>query len=132
MLIERIWAANDYRNFHYLVACAETGEALAIDPLDWRKCLAAAKSRGYEITQIVNTHEHRDHTGGNEPLRAETGARVLAHAGAAAHIGHVDVGLTRGDVVRVGRTVELECLDTPGHTLAHVCLYARGDSPALF
>ncbi|MBX3694800.1 MAG: hydroxyacylglutathione hydrolase [Steroidobacteraceae bacterium] len=132
MLIERIWAANDYRNFHYLVACPQTGEALAIDPLDWRKCADAAKARGYEITQILNTHEHRDHTGGNEPLRELTGARVLAHAGAAARIGHVDVGLTRGDVVRVGRTVELECLDTPGHTLAHICLYARGDSPALF
>lgn len=132
MLIERIWTGNDYRNFHYLVACGETGEALAIDPLDWRKCVAAAKALGLEITQILNTHEHRDHTGGNEPLRAATGARVLAHAGAAARIGQVDVGLTRGDIVRVGRSVELECLDTPGHTLAHVCLYARGDSPALF
>ena len=132
MLIERIWTANDYRNFHYLVACSETGEALAIDPLDWRKCVAAARARGYEITQILNTHEHRDHTGGNEPLRAATGARLLAHAGAAARIGHVDVGLTRGDVVRVGRSVELECLDTPGHTLAHLCLYARGEAPALF
>src|SRR5690606_36655543 len=100
MLIERVWAANDYRNFHYLVACLESGEALAIDPLDWRRCLAAARTRGYEITQILNTHEHRDPTGGNEPLRAATGARVLAHAGAAARIGHVDVGLTRGDVVR--------------------------------
>lgn len=132
MLIERIWTANDYRNFHYLVACAETGEALAIDPLDWRKCLAAARARGLTITQILNTHEHRDHTGGNEPLREATGARVLAHAGAAGRIGNVDVGLTRGAVVRIGRTVELECLDTPGHTLAHVCLYARGDTPALF
>ena len=132
MLIERIWTGNDYRNFHYLVACAETGEALAIDPLEWRKCLDVARARGFEITQILNTHEHRDHTGGNEPLRAQTGARVLAHAGAAARIGHVDTGLSRGDIVRVGRTVELECLDTPGHTLAHVCLYARGDVPALF
>lgn len=132
MLIERIWAANDYRNFHYLVACAETGEALAIDPLDWRKCVAAARARGFEITQILNTHEHRDHTGGNEGLREATGARIMAHAGAAARIGNVDVGLTRGDVVRVGRTVELECLDTPGHTLAHLCLYARGEAPALF
>src|SRR6202011_4281011 len=35
MLIERIWAANSFRNFHYLVACPESGEALAIDPLEW-------------------------------------------------------------------------------------------------
>jgi len=39
MLIERVWAANSLRNFHYLVACPETGEALAIDPLEWGLCL---------------------------------------------------------------------------------------------
>jgi hydroxyacylglutathione hydrolase len=132
MIVERIWAANDYRNYHYLIACPETGEALAVDPLDWRRCLDAAKARGWRITQILNTHEHQDHTGGNEPLRAATGATVAAHAGAASRIGGVDRGLARGDVIKVGRGVELECLDTPGHTMAHVCLLAHADSPALF
>lgn len=132
MLVERIWADNDYRNFHYLVACPETGEALAIDPLDWRRCLAAAQTRGWTITQILNTHEHQDHTGGNEGLRAATGAKVIAHAGAASRIGGVDRGLVAGDVVRVGRSVELESLDTPGHTFAHVCLLSHTDQPALF
>jgi hydroxyacylglutathione hydrolase len=37
-----------------------------------------------------------------------------------------------GDVIKVGRTVELECLDTPGHTMCHICLCAHGDRPALF
>ena len=132
MLIERIWPDNDYRNFHYLIACPETGEALAVDPLDWQKCLAAAKARGWDITQVLNTHEHRDHTGGNTGLIGATGAQLLAHAGAASRIGNVDRGLAKGDLVRVGKTVELECLDTPGHTLSHVCLFARTDQPALF
>jgi hydroxyacylglutathione hydrolase len=44
----------------------------------------------------------------------------------------VDRGLAAGDVIRVGRSVELECLDTPGHTMSHVCLLAHADSPALF
>ncbi len=57
---------------------------------------------------------------------------MLAHAQAAGRIGGVDQGLERGDVIRVGRTVELECLDTPGHTLAHICLFAHGEEPALF
>jgi hydroxyacylglutathione hydrolase len=132
MLIERVWAANDFRNFHYLVACPDTGEALAIDPLEWNLCLQAARRRGWTITQILNTHEHPDHTGGNAGLVGATHARVLAHAQAAAQIGGVDQGLSRGDVIRVGRHVELECLDTPGHTLAHICLFGHGDEPALF
>ncbi len=131
MLIERIWTGNAYRNFHYLVACPETGEALAIDPLEWRLCWDAARARGWRITQILNTHEHADHIGGNAGLVAASGAKVLAHAGAAARIGGVDRGLGAGDVIRVGR-LELECLDTPGHTLAHVCLLAHGERPALF
>jgi hydroxyacylglutathione hydrolase len=132
MLTERIWSGNSLRNFHYLIACAETGEALAVDPLEWRMCLEAARRRGWEITQILNTHEHADHTGGNAGLKKATGARVLAHAGAAVRIGGVDRGLSRGDVIRIGRTVELECLDTPGHTMTHVCLLSHTEEPALY
>jgi hydroxyacylglutathione hydrolase len=132
MRIERIWAANSLRNFHYLIACAETGEALIVDPLDAAQCLAAARANGLSITQVLNTHEHRDHTDGNAGVVAATRARVSAHEGAAGRIGGVDRGLARGDVIKVGRTVELEVLDTPGHTRSHVCLLAHGDSPALF
>ena len=132
MIIERIWAANALRNYHYLVGCPDTGEALAIDPLDWESCLTRAKTRGWRITQILNTHEHRDHTAGNAALVIATGAKVLAHRNGAAIIGGVDRGLSAGDIVRVGRSVELECLDTPGHTMAHICLIAHSDTPALF
>ena len=132
MIVEQVWTANDYRNFNYLIACPETGEALAIDPLDHAKCLAAAKERGWEITQVLNTHEHFDHTGGNAALIRATGAKLLAHANARDRIPDVDVGLSAGDVVSVGKTVELESLDTPGHTMAHVCLLSKTDVPALF
>ena len=131
MLIERIWSGNAYRNFHYLLACPESGEALAIDPLEWRLCLQVARRRGWTITRILNTHEHRDHTGGNAGLVSATGARVLAHAAAAARIGGVDQGLSEGDIIRIGR-IDLECLDTPGHTMAHICLLAHAQPPALF
>lgn len=131
MEIERIWSGNAYRNFHYLIACTETGEALAVDPLEWRLCLAAARGHGWTITRILNTHEHADHVGGNAGLVAATGAKVLAHAAAASRIGGVDQGLSEGAVIRFGR-VELECLNTPGHTMAHICALAHGERPALF
>lgn len=135
MLIERIWAANAGRNFHYLIACGETGEALAVDPLDAQRCLRRARELGWTVRQIFNTHEHLDHTGGNAEMVAATGAPVLAHEAAAARISGVTRGLKGGDIVRIGRTVELRCLDTPGHTRAHLCLYGsprENDAPALF
>jgi hydroxyacylglutathione hydrolase len=132
MIVEQIWTANAYRNFNYLIVCPESGEALAIDPLDHKKCLDAAKDKGWAITQVVNTHEHGDHTGGNKQVIAATGAKLLAHANAKDTIPGIDRGLSAGDVIKVGKTVELEALDTPGHTLSHVCLMAHGDTPALF
>ena len=132
MLVEQIYTENALRNFNYLIVCPETGEALAIDPLDFEKCLAAAKKNGWEIRQILNTHEHHDHTGGNAAMIAATGAKLLAHYGATDKIPGIDIGLKAGDVVKVGKTVELESLDTPGHTMSHVCLLSHTDEPALF
>jgi hydroxyacylglutathione hydrolase len=132
MIVEQIWTGNAYRNFNYLIVCPDTGEALAIDPLDHEKCLATAKAKGWRITQILNTHEHGDHTGGNKQVVAATGAKVLAHANAKDRIPGMDRGLKAGDLIKIGKRVELECLDTPGHTMCHICLRAHGDSPALF
>lgn len=131
MIVEQIWTGNAYRNFNYLIACPQTGEALAIDPLDHQKCLNLARDKGWEITRVVNTHEHEDHIGGNREVVEATGAQVLAHAGACAAIAGMDRGLAAGDKVRFGG-VELEVLDTPGHTMTHVCLLSRGEVPALF
>lgn len=132
MIVEQVWTGNAYRNFNYVVGCAETGDALAIDPLDFRKCLAVAQDRGWQITQIVNTHEHGDHIGGNKGIVAATGAKIIAHENAGKRIPNMDRGVGAGDVITVGTTVELECLDTPGHTMSHVCLLSHTDQPALF
>ncbi|MGA8261900.1 MAG: hydroxyacylglutathione hydrolase [Arenicellales bacterium] len=132
MLVEQIWTANSFRNFNYLIACPETGQALAVDPLDHKRCLDRARDKGWEITQVLNTHEHPDHTGGNAKVIEATGARLLAHQNARDKIKGIDVGLKAGDVVKVGKTVELEALDTPGHTMSHICLLSHTDTPSLF
>ena len=132
MLVEQIWTENDFRNFHYIIACPETGEALAIDPLEYRQVLAIARDKGWQVTQVLNTHHHRDHTGGNQGMVEATGAKILAHQDAKDKIPDMDIGLQAGDVVKIGKTVELEALDTPGHTMSHICLRSRTDTPAIF
>ena len=132
MIVEQIWTGNSWRNFNYLIACRETGEALAVDPLDYKKCLGVAKEKGWDITQIVNTHEHHDHIGGNDAMIKATGAKLLAHQNARNTIPGIDVGLKPGDIIKVGHTVELEAMDTPGHTMSHVCLLSHTEEPSLF
>jgi len=132
MIVSQIYTGNNYRNFNYLIACSETGEALAIDPLAYKMCYEEAKKNNWKITSIVNTHEHFDHIGGNSGLTKLTGAKIYAHENAKDKIPNVDFGLSFGSRIKIGNTVELEILDTPGHTMSHICLLSRGSMNALF
>lgn len=132
MIVERVWAKNFCRNFNYIVVCPQTGDALAIDPCDPIQCLERLKVLGWNLRKIVNTHEHQDHIDGNSLLVSETGAEVLAHHLSSAYVPGFSRGLASGDSVNVGTSVELFCLDTPGHTLRHICLMSKGDVPVLF
>ncbi len=141
MLVEQIAVNNSLRNYMYLIACQDTKEAVAIDPLDHAVALKRANELGWTIRGVINTHEHSDHTGGNEQVIAATGATLYAHHQALKKIKHVDVGLKAGDAVQVGSSVRLISMDTPGHTFCHTCLYYEGSQqqadqelldPALF
>ena len=104
---------------------------MAIDPLDHKKCLAYAEQQGWQITQVLNTHDHGDHTGGNQKMIAATGARLIAHHQAGDKIPGIDIGVQAGDIIKIG-SVEFDALDTPGHTMSHICLLSRTQTPALF
>ncbi|MBL4800669.1 MAG: hydroxyacylglutathione hydrolase [Emcibacter sp.] len=132
MIVHQIYADNPLRNFHYLIACPETRDAMVIDPLDVQKCLDRAANDGLNITKILNTHEHWDHIGGNAEMQEKTGANIYAHHGAVKKIDNVEVGLKAGDIISVGTTVKLKVMDTPGHTMSHICLLSDTEPPALF
>lgn len=132
MIVKQLYADNPLRNFHYIIACPKTNDALIIDPLDVDRCLSAAQKEGFKITQILNTHEHWDHIEGNTEICEKTGASILAHHGAISKIPNVSKGLYAGDIINVGSTISLKVLDTPGHTDSHVCLLSNGDDPGLF
>ena len=81
MEIQRISIENAGRNFNHLLACPESGEALAIDPLDTRLCLADAARRGWRIAQIVNDprawlpHRQQRRSGGRDRRSAARARR---------------------------------------------------------
>ncbi|MAJ24508.1 MAG: hydroxyacylglutathione hydrolase [Rickettsiales bacterium] len=132
MIIKQIFTYNNYRNFNYLIACPKTREAIAVDPLAYNLCLKEAKKNELNIVAVINTHEHLDHTGGNEKIIAHTGAKLYAHNNAIKTIKGVDVGLRAGDKIKIGNSINIDILDTPGHTMAHICLLVRGSEDALF
>jgi hydroxyacylglutathione hydrolase len=101
------------QNFTYLVAEAEGGEGVVIDPsFGIEPVLTAIDARSVKVRYILNTHSHRDHIAGNEEVRARTGAKVVAHK--VAPLGQ-DVSVVDGDTVEAGR-LKISVVHTPGHT----------------
>ncbi|MFN3945786.1 MAG: MBL fold metallo-hydrolase [Allosphingosinicella sp.] len=122
---------NSYAHISYLLFCPETHEAAAIDPFHLDVVTEAADRRGLRITTIINTHEHWDHAGRNEQLRALTGAKVMAPRAAAGVIERIDVPLSNGDEIELG-SLRLKVRDTPGHTMTHISLLGEdADGPYL-
>ena len=134
MLIKQIPIRNDLQNYMYLLACENTLEAIAIDPLAHELCLKVASELGWTIKTVANTHHHHDHIGGNGPVIDATGAELVSHVDAMKSIPGVNRGLIAGDDLQCGE-FSLKVMDTPGHTMSHICLYFLGTSdemPALF
>ncbi len=110
----------------YLVGCAQTGEALVVDPArDVTPYLEAAAAEDLKITHVTETHIHADFVSGSRELHARTGAQIyLSDMGDAAwKYGYAtDDGaqLVRdGDSWMVGN-VRVDVLHTPGHTPEHI------------
>ncbi len=110
-------------NYLWLVRDSASGDTVVIDPGDAEPVLAEADRRGWRIGQVLNTHWHPDHTGGNLAVKA-TGARVLGPAAEADRIPGIDVALKEGDTVSIGGHVG-EVWEVPGHTLGHIAYIFR-------
>lgn len=115
---------------NYVWLAHDGGEAAVIDPAVAEPVLEAAAARGWKITQILNTHWHPDHVGGNAAIVAATGAKVTGPAGEAARIPHIERAVGEGDTVRVGNAIG-RVFDVGGHTAGHIA-YVFDDEGVLF
>lgn len=114
-------------NYLWLVHDSDNGETAVVDPGDARPVLDEAKRRGWQLTQIWNTHWHPDHTGGNLAVQAATGATISGPAAEA--IPGRDVALAEGDDIRLGMHVG-RVIEVPGHTKGHIALIFEDDGVA--
>ncbi len=117
-------------NYVWLAHDAASGETAVVDPAVAEPVLAEAERRGWKITQILNTHWHPDHVGGNAAIVAVTGAFVTGPAGEALKIPEIGRAVSEGDEVRIGVSIG-RVIDVPGHTAGHNA-YAFEDAGALF
>ena len=116
-------------NYIWMAHDPVSGETVVIDPAEAEPVLAAAKARGWRITQIWNTHWHADHIGGNAAIKAATGCTVTGPAAEAPKIPTLDRQVGEGDRVRLGGA-EAEVIEVPAHTAGHIAYYLPGEGIA--
>lgn len=112
-------------NYVWLIHNSESGETAAVDPSVAEPVLQAVAQRGWRLTQVLNTHWHPDHTGGNAGIQTATGASVIGPA-EAERVSKVDCIVREGDRVTVAG-VEALVWDIPAHTAGHIAFYFESE-----
>jgi len=108
-------------NYVWLIHNPDTGETAAVDPSVADPVLDAAAAKEWRLTQILNTHWHPDHTGGNQGIQGAAGASIPAPA-EAQRVSKVDRVVAEGDRVTVAGA-EAVVWDIPAHTAGHIAYY---------
>ncbi len=121
-------------NYGILVHDPASGETACIDTPDAAEYLRQAEARGWRITQVWNTHWHRDHAGGNAAIKAAArermgSCRISAPLAEAGKIAGVDRTLRDGDVVELGQ-IPARVIEVGGHTLGHIAFHVPGEQLA--
>ncbi len=116
-------------NFVYIIQDHSSKRAAVVDPA-WEvpKVIALAKHQGFQITDVLLTHSHQDHTNGLTDVLDTYDAQVHLLKAEAQFWGHELNKPTLhhgGDTLRVGKT-EIEIWHTPGHTPGSCCYYLDG------
>lgn len=113
-------------NYGYLLVCEKTDQAAIVDPSEAEPVLRKLEQEKSDLRAILNTHHHRDHTGGNEKLLAARRMDVYGHKSDGNRIPGLTHGVDQGDEIRIGE-LKGEVLFIPGHTTGHVA-YLFGDA----
>lgn len=103
-------------NYTYILE--QSGKAIVIDPGEAAPVIRYLDQNALTLTHILCTHHHGDHVGGVMELKTLTNATVI---GPKEQIKGIDIFVKQGD-----RVEGFEVIETPGHTLGHVCYYAPG------
>ncbi len=120
MKIHQIFTGNSLRNFNYIIEL-ENKKALVIDPWDAAEINQFLNKHQLELRAIMNTHEHWDHVQGNLDLVEQHGCEVWAHENGRNKIPGLTRTLSSGEEIELDDGTKLVVLDTPGHTMAHLC-----------
>ncbi len=106
-------------NYIFLCRTAD-GKAFVVDPGQASAVLHALKARGGQLTHILLTHHHGDHTGGTARLRELTGCHVVGAD--KVEVPLIDTIVSGDDGLTIC-DLQVRTIATPGHTRDSVCYF---------
>lgn len=96
--------------------------AVVVDPGDARPVLDYLAAENLQLAAILNTHHHKDHTGGNAELLQHYAVPVYGPA--KDPIPTLTHRLAEGDQVTLPELgLTFRVMEIPGHTLGHIAFY---------
>ena len=130
MKIYQIYTHNQLRNFTYILELNDCS-AIVIDPWDEQVISSALDEKKLSLKAIINTHEHWDHTQGNNALVEKYQCEVWAHENGKGKIPGLTDCLKADQIIPLDQEHQLRVLDTPGHTFAHLCFIVEKNNQPL-
>ena len=109
-------------NYGVLMHDPDSGQTAAIDAGDLNKYLKALSDTGWNLSHILVTHHHPDHTDGLLELSRHTGAATFGPAGDKNIHQAIETRLSDGDKFDFAGH-EIQVIATPGHTLDMLNFY---------
>jgi len=105
---------------NYIWVIQEKLNGIIIDPGEAKPVLEKLKRQNINLTAILITHKHYDHTGGVEELiKRNPDVQVFGPENTEFNFKYTIV--KEGDVISIlGTKVKLSVIETPGHTLDHI------------
>ena len=119
--IEQFMCLSD--NFGVLIHDPESGRTASVDAPEAAAIVDRLEAKGWTLTDIMTTHHHHDHVGGNLELKERFGCRITGPKGEADKIPGIDEAVGEGDVFSFG-AFDFEVIETPGHTAGHIVYYS--------
>ena len=107
-------------NFSYLLIDEKSLNACVVDPGEAQPILKYIENNKINLKFILNTHHHHDHIGGNNILKSEFGAKILAFKDDKERIPKIDIFLEDNQIWKDG-PFEFKVIHVPGHTSGHIC-----------
>lgn len=119
------------RNFQYIIWDKITHQAICIDPYGINLINATFDKFDLSLRAIFNTHEHKDHTHGNESLSPMAKEGVWTHPLAMKIVPGASRPIHDQERIHFDG-IDLEFIYTPGHTQSSITLVGKKDKDIQF